>query len=128
MFKIDVMSEKPIYEQIIEQVEQFILIGILNPNDKIPSVRSMSTKLLVNPNTIQKAYSELDNKGIICSVPGRGCFVSEEAVNILNKNKREKLSELEKMVFELAIAQVEKKEINECVDRAYEKKEKLGND
>ncbi|SEQ34414.1 GntR family transcriptional regulator [Lachnospiraceae bacterium RM5] len=128
MFKIDVMSEKPIYEQIIEQVEQFILIGILNPNDKIPSVRSMATKLLVNPNTIQKAYSELDNKGIICSVPGRGCFVSEEAVNILNKNKREKLSELEKMVFELAIAQVEKKEINECVDRAYEKKEKLGND
>lgn len=128
MFKIDVMSEKPIYEQIIEQVEQFILIGILNPNDKIPSVRSMATKLLVNPNTIQKAYSELDNKGIICSVPGRGCFVSEEAVNILNKNKREKLSELEKMVFELAIAQVEKKEINECVDMAYEKKEKLGND
>ena len=128
MFKIDVMSEKAIYEQIIEQVEQFILIGILNPNDKIPSVRSMATKLLVNPNTIQKAYSELDNKGIICSVPGRGCFVSEEAVNILNKNKREKLSELEKMVFELAIAQVEKKEINECVDRAYEKKEKLGND
>ena len=125
MFKVDVMSGQPIYEQIINQVEQFILIGVLKPDDKIPSVRSMAEKILVNPNTIQKAYTELDHKGIIYSVPGRGCFVSKEAVNILNMNNREKLSELENLIFELAIAGVDKKEVEECVIKAFEKKEKL---
>ena len=72
MFRIDGMSRTPVYEQIIEQVEKLITLGIMSPGDQLPSVRSLSIELSVNPNTIQKAYSELDAKGIAHSVPGRG--------------------------------------------------------
>ena len=60
MFQIDVMSRKPVYEQLINQMERFILTGVMHQDDQIPSVRSLSVELAVNPNTIQKAYSELD--------------------------------------------------------------------
>ena len=73
MFKIDIMSRVPVYEQIIEQMEKFILTGILSAKEQVPSVRSLSVELSVNPNTIQKAYSDLDRREIIYSVPGRGC-------------------------------------------------------
>ena len=59
MYQIDVMSRTPVYEQIIRQTEDFILKGIVNAGDKMPSVRSLSVELSVNPNTIQKAISEL---------------------------------------------------------------------
>ena len=76
MYQIDVMSRIPVYEQIVEQTEKFILAGILRAGDKIPSVRSMSVELSVNPNTIQKAYSILEQNGYIYPVKGRGNFVS----------------------------------------------------
>ena len=69
MFMIDPMSRQPVYEQIIRQMERFILSGMLAPGDQLPSVRSLSLELSINPNTIQKAYSELDVRGIIYSVP-----------------------------------------------------------
>ena len=128
MFSIDVMSRQPVYEQLIGQIEQFILIGIIKPNDKIPSVRSLAVDLSINPNTIQKAYSELDRRGIIYSVPGRGCFVSEEANNILSQFRRKKLSELEDLVFELALANISKEELIDCINKAYEMKEVIEND
>ena len=65
MFMIDPMSRQPVYEQIIRQMERFILSGMLAPGDQLPSVRSLSLELSINPNTIQKAYSELDVRGII---------------------------------------------------------------
>ena len=76
MFQIDNMSRTPVYEQIITQVEKFILGRLLSAGDQLPSVRSLSVELSVNPNTIQKAYGELDVRGIVTTVPGRGCFVS----------------------------------------------------
>ena len=72
MFVIDVMSRVPVYEQIINQVEEQIMTGILKEGDKMPSVRSLSVKLSTNPNTIQKAYSELDRRQMIVTVPGKG--------------------------------------------------------
>ena len=75
MFVIDVMSRVPVYEQIINQVEEQIMTGILKEGDKMPSVRSLSVKLSTNPNTIQKAYSELDRRQMIVTVPGKGSFI-----------------------------------------------------
>ena len=57
MFVVDVMSRVPVYEQIIKQVEEQVLTGILKEGDKLPSVRSLSVKLSINPNTIHKAYT-----------------------------------------------------------------------
>ena len=71
MFSIDIMSRQPIYEQIIEQLERYILSDLLKPGDQLPSVREMSVRLSINPNTIQRLIPELDHRGILCSVPER---------------------------------------------------------
>ena len=73
MFHVDTMSREPIYEQLIRQMEDLVLSGLLKAGDQLPSVRGLSIELAVNPNTIQRAYSELDARGILCAVPGRGC-------------------------------------------------------
>ena len=86
MFVIDLMSRVPVYEQIINQVEEKILIGVLKAGDKMPSVRSLSIELSINPNTIQRAYAELERQGYIYSVKGRGSFVSENGQ--IRKKKR----------------------------------------
>ena len=119
MFRIDVMSRQPVYEQIISQVEQFVLIGILVPGSQIPSVRSLSVELSINPNTIQKAYSELDRRGLIYSVPGRGCFITENAMDILSSLKRKQIGDLEKLMYELVLAGVTREEIIKCMDNAF---------
>ena len=106
------MSGVPVYEQIIKQMEKFILTGVLKGTEQVPSVRNLSVELSVNPNTIQKAYSDLDRRGIIFSVPGKGCFVSENAKGILSEAKRNQISDLEQMMYELILAGVGREEIN----------------
>ena len=83
MFQIDPLSRTPVYEQIIDQAEKLISAGVLAPGDQMPSVRSLSLRLSVNPNTIQRSYGMLDSMGLIVSVPGRGCFVSDAAPVVL---------------------------------------------
>lgn len=128
MFQIDVMSRQPVYEQIISQIEQFVLTGILTPGSQIPSVRSLSVELSINPNTIQKAYSELDRRGIIYSVPGRGCFISNNATDILSRHKLKQTSELEKLIYELVLAGISREELIKCIDNAFQMKGDINND
>ena len=123
MFQIDVMSRKPVYEQLVNQVERFILIGVIHQDDQIPSVRSLSVELAVNPNTIQKAYSELDRRGITYSVPGKWSFVAPGAVQRIGERRRSKLKEFIALVSELALAGIKKEEIIACVEEAYQEKE-----
>lgn len=119
MFQIDTMSRIPIYEQIVEQVEYFVLNGILKEGEQIPSVRNLSVQLSINPNTIQKAYFELDKRGIIRSAPGRGCFITETARETLSSKKREQLTDLRELINELALAGVSKEEIIACTEEVY---------
>ncbi len=120
MFQVDVMSRAPVYEQIVEQLEQFVLTGIVAAGDKLPSVRALSIQLAVNPNTIQKAYSELDRRGLIQSVPGRGCFVSERAAEVVSEKKSGQLADLIHLVTELAYAGVSKQQILQEAEKAYD--------
>lgn len=114
MFQIDAMSRIPVYEQIVEQMERFVLAGIMKPNDKLPSVRNLSVELSINPNTIQKAYTELDRRGVVCSVPGRGSFVAADAVEKIGGSKRMKLNELRDLMRELKLAGITYGEVEEC--------------
>lgn len=123
MFVIDVMSRTPVYEQIIGQVKEWVLTGILKEGDKLPSVRGLSVKLSINPNTIQKAYTELDRTGIIITVPGKGSFIAPEAVKIVSANSREKTDELVSIVKELAYANVSLDELIKLVTDAYKEVE-----
>lgn len=122
MFSINLMSRTPVYEQIIEQIGTFVLKGVLKAGDQIPSVRSLSIQLSINPNTIQKAYSELDRNGIICTVPGKGSFISQEAEMNLRNLKRNQLGELKTIVEMLALAGVSKEEILNTVDDVFSNK------
>ena len=88
MIVIDYQNRKPIYEQIVERFQMLILNGILKEGEQMPSVRKLAVDLSINPNTIQKAYSTLEEQGYIYPVKGRGNFVSE--MGTLKKEKQEK--------------------------------------
>ena len=74
---VDTRDRKPIYEQLTENIRRLVLQGVLQPNEQLPSVRALAVELAINPNTIQKAYAELERQGITYSLPGRGSFVSD---------------------------------------------------
>ena len=75
MVHLDYRDARPIYTQITDGFRDQILAGILRPGDKMPSVRELATELTINPNTIQRAYRDLESQGWIASVPGKGSFV-----------------------------------------------------
>ena len=83
MFQIDRFGRQPIYEQIIEQTLQLVASGLLKPGDQLPSVRALSQTLSANPNTLQKAYTELERRGVTMSVPGSGRFIAKEAPRLV---------------------------------------------
>lgn len=117
MLAIDKMSRVPIYEQIINGIEKEILSGLLKPLDQLPSVRELALTLSANPNTVQKAFTELDRKGVTVSLPGKGSFVSANAPDILKLNLRARLSEIETFVHQLYSGGVSKEEILEAVNK-----------
>ena len=84
MIHLDYRDARPIYSQIFDNVCSQIVSGVLTPGDKLPSVRELATQLAINPNTIQRAYRELEAAGWIATVPGKGCFVCD------NETTREK--------------------------------------
>ena len=119
MFQIDLMSRTPIYEQLIDQTEKLILAGILNPLDKMPSVRSLSSKLSVNPNTIQRAYTDMCNMGILVSMAGRGCYVTKDAPEIIRRDALKKFEPLDQIVGELKLAGIDLEQIIEHIKETY---------
>lgn len=76
MIVLDLKDARPLYEQIVERFKHLILCGALTEDEKLPSVRNLAMELSINPNTIQKAYGELERQGFIYTVKGRGNFVS----------------------------------------------------
>jgi len=76
MFELDIRSRKPIYEQLVESLKELIITEVLKTDEQLPSVRTLAQQLTINPNTIQKAYRELEIQGYIYSIKGKGSFVS----------------------------------------------------
>ena len=75
MIRLDLQSRLPIYEQMRTQISELVLTGSLKPDDQLPSVRNLARDLGINPNTVQKAYQELERDGVIYSVSGRGSYI-----------------------------------------------------
>ena len=115
MYQIDVMSRTPVYEQIIRQTEEFILKGVLKPGDRMPSVRTLS----VNPNTIQKAIAELDRRTLIKSVPGKGSFISDNALELMHIAKEDELQDIKTQLISLKMAGITKEDVISCVDEVF---------
>lgn len=117
MIVIDYQNRKPIYEQVVERFQKLIVTGALEPDTQMPSVRALATELAINPNTIQKAYTILEQKGYIYPVKGRGNFVSGN----------EDLKEQQKMVFFQKLGNLiqEGKEIGVSKDLCLQKTEEF---
>ena len=76
MIQLDYRDARPIYSQIVDGFREQITAGVLLPGEKLPSVRDLATELAINPNTIQRAYRQLESEGWISSIQGKGCFVT----------------------------------------------------
>ena len=94
MISIDYQSKIPFYEQIAERLKTLILKGVLKPHTQLPSVRSLAVNLSINPNTIQKAYTMLEQQGYIYSAKGRGNFVAESS-ELIDEQKNAVLEQIE---------------------------------
>ena len=96
MILIDYKDARPIYEQVVDKFRLLILSGALNKDEKMPSVRALAMELSINPNTIQRAYNELERQGCIYTVKGRGNFVSDPE-GLKAEYKKEILGDLDRV-------------------------------
>lgn len=100
MFELDLRSRKPIYEQLVDKFKELIINEILKADEQLPSVRALAQELTINPNTIQKAYRELENQGYIYSVKGKGSFVNPIPSHINTEKIETVKKELSKLLAE----------------------------
>lgn len=116
MISIDNRSRIPLYEQLSENIKLQIIKGVMQPDEQLPSVRQLAQELTINPNTIQKAYRELEREGFTYSIPGRGSFV-QYTENDINKERVKALTtELERIIEELLFLGLTKEEIQQKIE------------
>ena len=120
MFQLDFGDHRPLYEQIKDKMKELIINGVLSENDKIPSVRELAASLAINPNTIQKAYKDLENEGYIYSQKAKGNFVSpkeaaKEATNVLELSEA-----ILNTVREMKFLGVKKEDLIKRITEIYE--------
>jgi len=110
MISLNYRDSRPIYEQIKDGLKKLIVSGAIAPDEKLPSVRALATQLSINPNTIQRAYNELENEGFAYSIPGKGSFAST-VVDASESKKRELQDKIREMVAELRYLGVSEEEL-----------------
>ena len=118
MILIDYKDRRPIYEQVVEKLADLMIRGILEQNSQLPSVRSLATDLSINPNTIQRAYAELERQGYIYSVKGRGSFVAENH-QIREQKRKEVFEETRRLVEEVRAVGITMLELQEQIIQCY---------
>lgn len=128
MFAINLRSGVPIYEQLKKAIIENALLGVLEPDEQLPSVRSLSKELGVNPNTVQKAYQSLESDGIIYSLAGKGSFISTQ-MSLLPAVRRDVEKKLTSALEEAYMAGLTREEIQrlaEAAEKSYLQKIKGG--
>ena len=106
MIILDYKDTRPIYEQVVDKLQKLIINGVLEPDSRMPSVRSLAMELCINPNTIQKAYTELERTGFLYTIKGRGNFVTynEDLYLLKKKEYRDKMEKLLTEAEEIGIS------------------------
>lgn len=118
LIQLDYRSRTPIYRQLEESIMELIMLGVYERDTQLPSVRSLAVELGINPNTIQKAYQELELMGVIYSVTGKGSFV--QGLSPAQEHMRVKsLSKLGAALRDAHLAGVNRAEVQEVVDKEY---------
>lgn len=121
MISLNYRDSRPIYEQIRDGLRKLIVTGALSADEKLPSVRALAAQLAINPNTIQRAYNELEGEGYIYSVPGKGSFAAANAAaNAAADSARraELLTQVRELLSELRYLGVSQQELLNLVKEA----------
>ena len=120
MISLNYRDSRPIYEQIRDGLRKLIVTGALSADEKLPSVRALAAQLAINPNTIQRAYMELEQQGLICpvySVPGKGSFAAANAAAD-SARRAELLTQVRELLSELRYLGVSQQELLNLVKEA----------
>lgn len=117
MLSIDKTSSKPYYEQLVLSVKESVIQGVLQPGDQLPSVREAAKQLLMNPNTVSKAYKQLEAEQVIVTVKGKGTFIKETQDLPKDTYKIQQLkSQLYNFMIEARHLKIENQEILQWID------------
>ncbi|MDO4541725.1 MAG: GntR family transcriptional regulator [Bacillota bacterium] len=119
MITIDLRDKRPIYLQVIEGIEDLTIKGVLSPDEQLPSVRNLAVELSINPNTIQRAYLELEKRGTIYSIKGRGSFISPNNSALTEAKRKELYEDMADKVAEAKLLGISRDEFVAKVIRLY---------
>ncbi|MDF2614681.1 MAG: transcriptional regulator, GntR family [Clostridia bacterium] len=121
MFPIDVRDIRPIYEQIIDNIKEQVIKGILKPGDQVPSVRQLASMLTVNANTVTKAYQQLERQKIIETIRGRGTFIAHVTTKQVNEDELEDIRKtLKSSCMQLYYMGFSKEDVVKEISKIYE--------
>ena len=123
MITIDYKDRRPIYEQIVSSIEELAVRGVLEPDSQLPSVRQLAVELSINPNTIQRAYSQLEKTGVIYSVKGKGNFVAADPKRLREEKMEQILQEMEKLLRQALALGVGRERMENWLHSLLEKQE-----
>lgn len=121
LITVDLRDRKQLYEQLIDNIKGLILSGDLKKDDKLPSVRSLAKELGINPNTIQKAYTELERCGIIVSMPGRGSMVLAERESLRDEMSGKLENAMTALAREMRESGIDKEEFVRAAEEAWDR-------
>ena len=124
MFIVDLKSRVPIYEQLKNRTLELIMAGVLEQDSQLPSVRSLAKDLGISPNTIQKAYQDMEKEGIIYSVAGKGSFVNDISA-VKQKETDAAMESLEQLCRQLKACNATKQQVIFCIEKVFSEEEKV---
>lgn len=126
MLQLNYRDARPIYEQIKEEIQKLLITNAISADEKLPSVRELASSLAINPNTIQRAYRELEAEGYVYTLPGKGTFAS--AIDLVNNTRtRELFTAFDSAAKELLTLSVSKEELIQRLEN-MEQERMSGND
>ena len=114
---LDYQSRIPIYEQIVNNIEKYVAVGILREKSQIPSIRELANNLGINPNTVKKAYDILENKGVIMTISTKGTFISNNTKMVLENKIDKEINLIKDKIRELENMGISKKEIMKRIEK-----------
>lgn len=120
MITIDLRDKRPIYLQVIEGIEDLTIKGVLSADEQLPSVRSLAMELSINPNTIQRAYLELEKRGTIYSIKGRGSFISQDHGALAEAKREELYKNLATLISEAKLLDIGRDKLVKKVVELYD--------
>jgi len=119
LISINYRDSRPIYQQLKDSIRVLVLTGTIAPEEKLPSVRDLAAELAINPNTIQRAYRELEAEGLLYSVPGKGSFASATDT-VADSHIRDLKAELRATAEKLHRLGVPAVQLEQCIKEVYD--------